>query len=432
VSTTTRFLCSSEFIQYESTAVFLINGLDRDLETGTIHYAFGGLTYDATPIYAPMGTYPSFAFTPSDDAIVIWAAGQIYYIPLSTNARGERVSSPSYSPRVIPFTAHVEMKLAETRKINKDIVGLETADHQRVYAFKELSVDKTGKHAVVQAAGKSYVVDVENRKTKEVPVLHGDSPYYSPSFIPGESLLIHQRWSDVNFTSFEIADLSAGEAYVVEGLEFGRYYAPAVSACSTYGKRSIAFVRTGGDYLTGNIVATAGAGLYVGTIDLSDLSHLSVQDIRSVPLTANVGGQPRLRFVGECGKGAGTLLVQTSDSAFTVDLDGKPDSLGKYTTQMLATGRMSSELSLGDGHAAFVDFQHVYVAPVPAKKGKGGDPVELWSKPGNATKGVARVSLDGGHDLAWSDDGKKLFWFLGKLRSFDSRLRGAYRRLLDH
>jgi len=37
----------------------------------------------------------------------------------------------------------------------------------------------------------------------------------------------------------------------------------------------------------------------------------------------------------------------------------------------------------------------------------------VWSKPANATKGLVRLSLDGGHDVSWSRDGKKVFWFLG-------------------
>ncbi|EIN12910.1 hypothetical protein PUNSTDRAFT_60526 [Punctularia strigosozonata HHB-11173 SS5] len=383
----------------------------KDLETGTIHYAFDGLTYDATPIYAPMNTYPSFTFTPADDAIIIWAAGQIYRVPLILNARGERVSDFSSLPQAIPFSAHVEIRLAETRSIAKDIVELETADTQRVYAFTELAVDEAGDRIVAQAAGKTYVVDVETRKARKVPTLDRDAPYYSPSFVPGGPLVIHQRWSDVNFTSFEIADLSTGTAHAVAGLPFGRYYSPVVSPCSSTSgdKRTVAFVRTGGDWLSGNIVATAGAGLYAGELDLSDLTNVSLGHLRAVPLASGIGGKPRLHFTGKCGKGAGTLTIETDDRAFVVNLDGTPSALGQYETKTIATGRMSSEVAVGDGYAAFVDFQHVYVAPFDSADNQG----PLWSKPGNATEGLARVSLDGGHDIAWSSDGKKLFWFLG-------------------
>lgn len=102
----------------------------RDLETGTIRNIWYGLTYDLAVVSAPMGTYPSFAFTPADDAIIIWAAGQIYHVPLATNAVGERVSGGK--PQAIPFIAHIEKRLAETRSSKIDIKTTETADTQRV------------------------------------------------------------------------------------------------------------------------------------------------------------------------------------------------------------------------------------------------------------------------------------------------------------
>lgn len=82
---------------------------------------------------------------------------------------------------------------------------------------------------------------------------------------------------------------------------------------------------------------------------------------------------------------------------------------------------MSQELSVsfgGDafdqaGYIAFVDFMNVFVIDIP----HAGDS-SLWSKPGNAPKGVARVSLDGGHDVQWGAKGKTLFWLLGTLSVF--------------
>src|ERR1700679_2189781 len=102
-----------------------------------------------------MGTYPSFAFTPDDSAIVIWAAGQIYYVPLTVNQRGEKVAS-SIPPYPIRFTAHIEKRLAETRRGGADVVGVETQDTQYVSSLKELRVDEKGHKAVFQAAGITY------------------------------------------------------------------------------------------------------------------------------------------------------------------------------------------------------------------------------------------------------------------------------------
>ena len=184
----------------------------RDLETGTIHNVWHGLTYDASAISAPMGTYPSFAFTPDDSAVVIWAAGQIYYVPLTVNKRGEKVAS-SIPPRPIHFTARIEKRLAETRRGGTDVVGVETQDTQKVSSFKELRVDDKGHKAVFQAAGVTYWQEVGKKVPTKVPVIDNNAPYYSPTFVHGDDhLVLHARWSDSDFTTFELADIETGIA----------------------------------------------------------------------------------------------------------------------------------------------------------------------------------------------------------------------------
>ncbi|KAL1742535.1 hypothetical protein HDZ31DRAFT_65886 [Schizophyllum fasciatum] len=398
----------------------------KDLNTGTLHNIWYGLSYDDTRVSAPMGTYPSFAFTPADDAVIIWAAGQIYRVPLALNWFGEKVAGGE--PVVIPFTARIEKHIADTLTTTMDLVGLETANETRVHAFKELSVDDTGRRTLFQAGGATYVHDVGTSsahgvgigKTARIPHLHADQPYYSPSWTPNApDLVIHARWSNTNFTALEIADLASGRAHEATGLPFGRYFAPMICEC-TGRRRKVALLKSAGTWLTGDVVATAAPGLYVGELSLPagagdgtdaiEDSTVAIENLRFVPSEINVDDHVTLRFV----QGASKLLVQQDQRAFTIDLGAGPDASGAYKHVDLATGRMSTELSVSldrasqAQYAAFVDFYHVYVAP-RASIGDGA----LWSKPGNATNGLARLSLDGGHDLSWSRDGKRLFWLLG-------------------
>ncbi|KAG6810508.1 hypothetical protein H0H92_011559 [Tricholoma furcatifolium] len=399
----------------------------KDLSTGTIHHIWHGLTYDLSTISAPMGTYPSFAFTPSDDAVIIWSSGQIYRVPLSTNTLGERIAHPTSSPAPIPFTAHIELSLAETRTddFSADMFEMETGESQRVRAFKEMRVDEKGERVVFQAAGVTYVQHVAGSLPTKVPVLDSSAAYYSPSFVPGaEHLVIHARWSDTQFTTFEIADLESGVAYKVAGLPFGRYFSPVLCKC-TGSTRTIAFVKSAGDILTGDILATAGAGLYLAELTLPeqpDSQHnkaqVELRNLRFIPSDIDSDDRVNMRFVHINQK----LLVQQSSSAFVIDFSEGPDKFGKYKHVSLGTGKMSSELAVAPGTGAvkggkwsaeslaFVDFFHVYVVAsgVDVEEGE-----ELWSRPGNATKGLARVSLDGGHDVTFSGDGKKVVWFLG-------------------
>ncbi|KAK0210254.1 hypothetical protein DFS33DRAFT_1378240 [Desarmillaria ectypa] len=373
----------------------------KDLDTGTIHRVFDGLTYDLSSVWAPMGTYPSFAFTPTDNAIIIWGAGQIHRVLLANNRYGERVASGTSYP--IRFRAHIEMQMAETIRGGVDLLSLETKDSTRVHAFKELHIDDSGGRAVFQAAGMTVVQPIGNREVISVPVLHDGYPYYSPSFVSGSSdLIVHCRWSDTDFSSFEIANLSSGIAYEIEGLPLGRYLAPAISP-GTNRHRKIAFVKTAGDSLTGTIVATARPGLYFADLTLpfrGEHDNSLLYNLQFVPLAIAFSDRViSLRFLDQ-----GQLLVEESGRAFIVDTSNA------YMQRILASGKMTNKVSVSaDNLVAFVEFQHVYLA-----RGSDIQPGEqLWAKPGNATQGLARLSLHGGHDIAWSGNGQELCWLSG-------------------
>ncbi|KAF4578451.1 hypothetical protein EYR36_000258 [Pleurotus pulmonarius] len=468
----------------------------KDLTTGSIHHVYDGLTYDLSTVSAPMGTYPSFAFTPagsSEEAVVIWAAGQIWYIPLSTNSRGERIKHPSHEPRIIPFKATIEKRISETLVAQNndgkqgiieglDLVGLETKDAARVRAMKELKIDESGKQVVFQAAGVTYIQSVAtfpkagaSKDARKVPVLYPDSPYYSPSFVPSldgkGALIIHGRWSDETFSTLELADVESGCSYEVTGLPLGRYYSPAISKSSSR-QRKIAFVKTAGGILTGDIVAVANPGLYVGDIVLPEPTsqcvgvEVSINNVHFVSedLDLDEDDVIKLRWTDVDEPSANRppwfqapqsgvrelLLVEQGSKAFVIDIAGGYDELGEFKRWTISDGKMSNEIVVGSikhiqcwpfpwfcvsdafhvpyffgmgnrkpsvsraeryrpSKVAFVDFFHVYLVD-GSSLGVGE---KVWSKPGNASEALARLSLDGGHDLSFSGDGKKLFWFLG-------------------
>ena len=366
-----------------------------------------------------MGTYPSFAFSPDDSAVVIWAAGQIYYLPLTVNQRGEKVASLT-PPHPIRFTAHIEKRLAETRRGGIDVVGVETQNTQKVSSFKELRVDDRGHKAVFQAAGVTYWQKVGKGVPTKVPVIDSNAPYYSPTFVHGEDqLVLHARWSDSGFTTFELADIGVGRAYEIQGLPLGRYFSPIL--CESSGsKRQIAFLKSSGTYLSGDIVSTAGAGLYIGDIvlpssSLTENQNITLANLHFVPSEININDrQSHIRFLD----GNKKLLVQDSSRAFTIDLEAGPDKLGIYFHKTLASCKMCTEFVVTPKQKgkstvaetiAIVEVFDVYITSGKNVK----DEEAVWSKPANATKGLTRLSLDGGHDITWTKDGNKIFWFLG-------------------
>jgi hypothetical protein len=66
-----------------------------------------------------MGTYPSFSFTPNDDAVVIWTTGKIWRVPLTINDLNEKVASGE--PKIISFKVHIEKQIAETLRPITDL-----------------------------------------------------------------------------------------------------------------------------------------------------------------------------------------------------------------------------------------------------------------------------------------------------------------------
>jgi len=379
-----------------------------DLASGTHTHIWYGLTYDLSTIYAPMGTYPTFSFTPNDDAIIIWAAGKIWRVPLTVNSLGQKVGGSA--PVLLPFTAKIAKRIAETLRPKTNLVDIETAEQQRLYAFSEPDVNEHGDAVLVNGAGVTYYqshLGIVSKPPIIAPRQHPELPYYSPSFVPlRPDLIIHARWHDTNFTTFELAQLTSGFTAELTGLPLGRYISPTISS-NRGPARKIAFVRFGGTTATGNIVAIAGEGLYVGDIVIpGDFSWTRSIEVRNVRLVSSdiASGPLKLRFL----EGARKLLVQRENTAATIDLASE-DPFGAYAETQVASAKMSNEVAVSGTHLAWVEQQHVHLVPL-----KEAGSTSVWAKPGNVTLGTARLSLDGGHDIIFSGDGKRLFWLLGK------------------
>jgi hypothetical protein len=428
--------------------VCLPSFFNRDLNTGTLRHIWHGLTYDLSTIYAPMGTYPAFAFTPSlsSPGIIIWAAGQIWHVPLARNAEGELIAASKatnnadLTPKVIPFTAHISKKLAETRRVKTDVREFESGP-QRVRAFTQLALDEAGERAVFAGAGQTWVqvlggflinpttldpIDDANflgtsQPAKRIPYLHPSAGYYSPSFVPDSTFALHARWDNLNFSSLELADLESGQVWEVAGLPKGRWFGAIVSASVENGVRTVVLVKTGGDVLTGDVMATAQTGVWVGEITLPSLYFstdlVELNNLRYVPSSIDPSDIVKLSFVnGE----ASEVLVQQSDSVLRVSLrDGGAEVVaqGKGTSEIIfaPSGSVPSRFSRRAGRnqaaggAAFVSLFHVYYAPPSSVDSEK----KMWAKPGKAPKNLARLSGDGGHDVVFSGDGSVIGWFLG-------------------
>ncbi|RDW56992.1 hypothetical protein BP6252_13945 [Coleophoma cylindrospora] len=391
----------------------------KDLRSGTLHYVFNELTYDVSLIPAFMGAYPNYGFGARDQNIIIWSSGQIWKVPLALNGLGERVAaSPPYT---IPFRAKIDLAIGPTRYSKTNISDVELQDIGRVRSLRGLRANSKGDTIVFEAAGDTYVMDIEKKSQKLIPKSWPAAQYYGPSFVSHTSLILHARWSDLNLTILELVDINSHEQIRIEGIPRGRYISPIIQ------KSKIAFVRTGKDYMLGDVEETANEGVWLGDIEMPNPSATSkfaaVKNLRL--LDGSPSGQDvKLNFKTVDGKLH--LLASSEKSILQYDAEGRNPILvaaGKTPVEIQVSSAVETTKSLwqklnswlprnvpNSNFVGFRDFQHVWLAPLEGKSS-----LNLWSKPQGAhtLRGPLRLSTVGGHDITFSGDGTKVFWLSG-------------------
>lgn len=366
----------------------------KDMRSGTVHYAWDGLTYDVSMITAFMGAYPNYGWAANDTAIIIWSQGQIYIVSMAQNEFGERIGESS---RKLAFKANISLDLATTRYSEVNVQAIETATETILHAFNGLRLNSQGTLAIFEGAGDNYIMDFKSTTT--VPLLKpdGDISCYSPSFIHETNYTLQACWDDQSLTQFYVVDPRSNHISKVKGVPRGKYVSPVAF------REHIAFVRTGKDYMLGDVEETFGEGIWIGRLLYSGSSILATELrlIKALPSSA----ETKLEFVrsGERTE----LLVLNPKSATAYDL-----ATGASTT--IATGKTSVEMvtsSQSHGRSiAFRDFQHIWLSSLTEEQSYG-----LWSKPGdkNRPSNLVRLSADGGHDVAFSGDGRIVGWLFG-------------------
>ncbi|KAH8646124.1 hypothetical protein BX600DRAFT_420881 [Xylariales sp. PMI_506] len=376
----------------------------KDMSSGTLHYIWDGLTYDLSTIPAFMGAYPNYGWTGNDSAIVIWAQGKIWRVPVKVNRLGERILGGD--PAELPFEARIELSLGQTRYSETRTKEQELANHANIDSLRGLRCDDEGKNVVFEAAGDNYFAEITTHDTKSavvaLPKPDEKQSCYAPSFVPNHALLLEACWDARLLTGFYLADINTNSTYAIQGIPRGRYVSPISNG------RIIAYVRTGKDYMFGDIEETYGAGVWLGEISISSAesdTSAKVSNLKHLPsLAASQDTKLRLSTVN----GKTILVVENPTSVVQYDLGSGQQtvlSTGKTTVEMTALARGGTTSAI-----AFRDFQHVWVSMNPVR-----EPFNVWSKPGDAQtpRDLIRLSEIGGHDVTITGDGNKILWLLG-------------------
>lgn len=365
----------------------------KDMQTGTVHYAWDGLTYDLSTIPAFMGAYPNYGWTADDTAIVIWSQGQIWMVTVKLNSQGERIRL--HYPKAIPFTANISMCLGKTRYSENDILATELSRSVQVKSLRSLRSDYLGQHVVFEAAGDNFVTSVHANTIKSLPKPRASMSCYGPSFVHGSQYVLQACWDNLNLSAMFLTERTSREFLTVKGIPRGRYVSPVSDG------NWIAYIRTGKDYMFGDVEETLGEGVWIGHLSLSSgiASQLALIKV------LKVSQDTKLDIMKINGRA--TLVLQDSNSVVEYDIES-----GEQRT--LATGKTSVEMTASVANrrtvVSFRDFQHVWLSASPSEEF-----LEIWSKPGDirTPKDLIRLSEHGGHDVVISGDASTVFWLFG-------------------
>ncbi|KAF3764082.1 hypothetical protein M406DRAFT_351573 [Cryphonectria parasitica EP155] len=369
----------------------------KDMQSGTVHYLWDGLTYDLSTIPAFMGAYPNYGWAANDTSLVIWSQGHIWQIPVAQNARGERIRGGP-PPKMIPFRADIVMALGTTRyNENNQIRAAALSSSLQVRSLRGLRSDHLGQSLVFEAAGDNFVVNVSSAKEDLVllPKPEASRSCYGPSFIQGSSFILQACWDTRNLTTFFLTDPMSAVIQPISGIPRGRYLSPVSNGDWIF------YVRTGKDYMFGDVEETFGEGIWMGKLSLSSAHVSRLTHLRS--LRSSQETKLELRNV----HGRPMLLVQDPNSVVEYDIETgalRTITTGKTSVEMTAASNLTNTI------LAFRDFQHIWLCASMQQKLLG-----IWSKPGDAQtpKDLVRLSEHGGHDVVISGDARTVFWLFG-------------------
>lgn len=375
----------------------------KDMRSGTIHHVWDELTYDLSTIPTFMGPYPSYGWSANDTAIIIWSQGQIWRVAFEFDSLGERIAA-KVAPEKLAFEAHVDLALGETRYNEVNVHDSELRDNIQVRSLRSLRSNDQGTRVVFEAAGDNVVLDVVSRRLVTIPKVDDDESCYSPSFMTESGRVLQACWHDQKLTRFVLSDpYDKMPAQEIEGLPRGRYISPVSNG------EYICFVRTGKDYISGDIEETYGEGIWVGRIQITQLragfDRVIISDLKHLS-TIQSSFETKLELAAVNGRV--TLLVQNPNSVVEYDIQTgqrRRIAIGATTVEMAATLTKDGSTSL-----AFRDFQQIWLYPnLSVSKA----PKEVWSKPGRAPGSLIRLSMDGGHDVTFSGNHQTVFWLHG-------------------
>ncbi len=355
----------------------------RQIETGAEYTVYDGLDKDQQEAWSTFGCYPGFAWTPDNQAIIIWAGGKINLIDMHVVPDPETADGLIHIVQSnIPFTCNVQTKVAETLRFENKAFE----ENFTVHAIRQAVTSPDGKVLIFNAAGKLYRKNLPDGKPERLTTNETELES-EPAFSTDGKTLLFTTWSDAQMGQIKTMNLASRTMQTIK-LEKGIYRSPTLSPDG----KTVVFRKQDGDDELG-FLHTQKPGIYTVSTDGSNLKFLIDQ-----------GENPRFSPDGQrVYVNTGGYLFGSLDKAYkSFDLNGKDEKVlfkSKYANQWSPSP---------DGKwLAFSELHKVYVCAMPM----AGQAVDLSAD----TKAVpvTQIARDAGIALHWSGDSKRVHWTLG-------------------
>jgi Tol biopolymer transport system component len=379
---------------------------------------------DQQESYAPCGVFPSFSFieiTPNSTsnpiAIIAWAGGKIWKIPLPSSI--DSPSSPASPPSIIPFTVNVVRHLAPVTRFQRSpkIGYSEDGSSFETKVALHPSRNLANTHLAFSTLGDIYLANFTGgtggvNRTLSAPTkmtIHGDfnlnpanTLYYWPNIDNNADRMVRTAWSDEDYGWIEIVKLKGNVAQPVEKLTSspGRFIKPSFNLDGD----QIIYAKSSGDGASGSRF-TSKPGIYLTNLGANGLP---------------IPGQSDM-FVGEGSEAF--FSVNAGSSAFVVTSPSYPylleevslnrATLGK-TVRHLVDGQYVTNVAISPRRQviAFVEFEVVYAQQISEDMKEEDWPMKLTARMDNAV-GSGRtqiLSKVGGDFLEFSGNSLSFGW----------------------
>ena len=344
-----------------------------DTRSGAIRLLYDGLERDMQEAWAIHGVYPTFAWTPDGQSLVVWAKGKIRRISVSDGAM-----------QVIPFRVRDHRVMTQSLRFPIEVAP-ESFD---VKMLRWVTTSPDGKWVAYQALGHIYIKSLPDGQPQRL-TRQTEHFEFCPTFSRDGRYLAYTTWNDRTLGSVRVAsvDRDQGENWVVSQ-EPGHYVQPQFSP----GGETLVYEKKSGGYLLSPLWSQE-PGIYAVPVR-GGRSHRVVRGGMQPQFGADAS---RLFFLEkQSEKNADNLQL------CSVDLSGNEKRV-HYTSIWATDYRVSP-----DGQwIAFIERFHVFVAPFV----QTGSTILV----GPQAKGLptVRVSQEAGDFVHFSGDSQRIHWSLG-------------------